>query len=88
MHNEQIVARGLIAEFEHPGVGMVRQAKPAARFDLTEARIQGPAPRIGEHTADVLVELGYDRSDIEAMAREQVVRVGATEPTEAKRAAS
>jgi crotonobetainyl-CoA:carnitine CoA-transferase CaiB-like acyl-CoA transferase len=88
MHNEQIVARGLIEEFDHPGVGMVRQPKPAARFDVTEARIHGPAPRIGEHTAEVLAELGYGRGEIEAMAREQVVRLGAESDVAPRKAAS
>jgi len=88
VHNEQIVARGLIEEFDHPGVGKVRQPKPAARFDVTEARIHGPAPRIGEHTAEILAELGYGRSEIEAMAREQVVRLGADSAAAPRKAAS
>jgi crotonobetainyl-CoA:carnitine CoA-transferase CaiB-like acyl-CoA transferase len=33
--NEQVLARELIAEFNHPDIGRVRQAKPAARFDCT-----------------------------------------------------
>ena len=36
MANEQVVARELIAEFDHPGIGRVRQPKPAARFDVPE----------------------------------------------------
>jgi crotonobetainyl-CoA:carnitine CoA-transferase CaiB-like acyl-CoA transferase len=79
IHNEQIVARGLIAEFDHPGVGRVRQPKPAARFDVTQSRTPGPAPRIGEHTAEILAGLGYISADIEAMARDKVVRIGASE---------
>jgi len=49
--NEQVLARELIAEFDHPDIGLVRQPKPAARFDHTPAEIRGPAPRIGEHSA-------------------------------------
>ena len=45
IHNEQVVARGIIAEFEQPGVGRVRQPKPAARFTVNEAAIGGPARR-------------------------------------------
>ena len=51
--NEQVVARELIAELDHPDIGCVRQAKPAARFDRTPACIQGPAPRIGEHSVAI-----------------------------------
>jgi crotonobetainyl-CoA:carnitine CoA-transferase CaiB-like acyl-CoA transferase len=75
IHNEQVVARGLIAEIDQPGVGKVRQPKPAARFELNEAVIAGPAPRIGEHTRDVLVELGYDESAINRMIADKAVRL-------------
>jgi crotonobetainyl-CoA:carnitine CoA-transferase CaiB-like acyl-CoA transferase len=75
MANEQVVARELIAEFDHPGIGRVRQPKPAARFDRTPAAIRGPAPRIGEHGAVILAEIGFDPSQIDRLASEKVVRL-------------
>ncbi|SED99057.1 CaiB/BaiF CoA transferase family protein [Bradyrhizobium erythrophlei] len=72
--NEQVVARGLIAELEQPGVGTVRQPKPAARFDVDAAAIGGPAPRIGQHTRQVLSDLGYGDAVIEAMIEQKAVR--------------
>jgi len=59
--NQQVLARKLIAEFDHPDIGLVRQPKPAARFDGTPAEIRGPAPRIGEHSKIILAELGSKR---------------------------
>ena len=73
--NEQVVARKLIAEFDHPDIGGVRQPKPAARFDRTPAEIRGPAPRIGEHSAIILAELGLEAAEIERLAAENVVRL-------------
>jgi crotonobetainyl-CoA:carnitine CoA-transferase CaiB-like acyl-CoA transferase len=67
MDNVQVVANELIETFDQPGLGAVRQPRPAARFDQTPARIGGPAPRIGEHTRAVLTELGYDPAEIEAL---------------------
>jgi crotonobetainyl-CoA:carnitine CoA-transferase CaiB-like acyl-CoA transferase len=75
IHNEQVVARGLIAEIDQPGVGKVRQPKPAARFELNEATIAGPAPRVGEHSRDVLIELGYDERAISKMVDDKAVRL-------------
>ncbi|UFX46624.1 CoA transferase [Bradyrhizobium sp. 41S5] len=72
--NEQVVARGLIAELEQPGVGTVRQPKPAARFDVDAAAIGGPAPRIGQHTRQVLSDLGYGDAAIDAMIEQKAVR--------------
>ena len=73
--NEQVLARELIVELDHPDIGLVRQPKPAARFDRTPARIQGPAPRIGEHSATILAELGFEAAEIERLATEKIVRL-------------
>lgn len=73
--NEQVLARELIVELNHPDIGLVRQPKPAARFDRTPARIQGPAPRIGEHSAAILAEIGLEPAEIKRLATEKVVRL-------------
>jgi crotonobetainyl-CoA:carnitine CoA-transferase CaiB-like acyl-CoA transferase len=73
--NEQVLARELIVELEHPDIGRVRQPVPAARFDRTPAQIRGPAPRIGEHSAAILAELGCGAADIEQLATEKIVRL-------------
>jgi crotonobetainyl-CoA:carnitine CoA-transferase CaiB-like acyl-CoA transferase len=75
IHNEQVVARGIITEFDQPTVGRVRQPKPAARFELNESAIGGPAPRIGEHSREVLAQLGYDGRSIDKMVSDKAVRL-------------
>jgi crotonobetainyl-CoA:carnitine CoA-transferase CaiB-like acyl-CoA transferase len=75
--NEQVVARGLIEEFEQPTVGRVRQPKPAAIFEVNEAAIGGPAPRVGEHSRAVLHDLGYSDSAIDGMIADKAVRAAA-----------
>jgi crotonobetainyl-CoA:carnitine CoA-transferase CaiB-like acyl-CoA transferase len=79
IQNEQVVARGLITEFEQPGVGRVRQPKPAARFAVSKTAVKGPAPRIGEHTREVLRELAYSDRDIEKMIADKSVRAAGGE---------
>jgi crotonobetainyl-CoA:carnitine CoA-transferase CaiB-like acyl-CoA transferase len=46
---------------------MIRQSRPAARFESTPAGIQGPAPRLGEHTEQILAEIGLAPSEIADM---------------------
>jgi crotonobetainyl-CoA:carnitine CoA-transferase CaiB-like acyl-CoA transferase len=74
VQNEQVVARGLIEEFDQPTVGRVRQPKPAAIFEVNKAVIGGPAPRVGEHSRVVLRDLGYSDKAIDAMIADKAVR--------------
>lgn len=63
----QVVYNGLIETIDQPGLGPIRQSRPAARFDRTPAAIQGPAPSIGQHTETILAELGLTPADITAL---------------------
>jgi crotonobetainyl-CoA:carnitine CoA-transferase CaiB-like acyl-CoA transferase len=76
--NEQVVARGLIREFDHPGIGRVRQPKPAAEFSATPVRAPSPAPTVGEHGRQILEELGYGAEQIAQLVEGKVVRLPVT----------
>jgi crotonobetainyl-CoA:carnitine CoA-transferase CaiB-like acyl-CoA transferase len=63
----QIAANELIEEVDHPQVGRIRHTRPAARFDRTAARIRGFAPTLGQHTDEVLTEIGLQESELAAL---------------------
>jgi crotonobetainyl-CoA:carnitine CoA-transferase CaiB-like acyl-CoA transferase len=69
----QVQANGVLVELDHPGAGRVRQARAAARFEATPNEMRLGAPRLGEHTREVLREAGYADEAIEALLREGVV---------------
>ena len=56
----QAVHNELFEEHDHPTMGRVRQPRPAARFSATPAELRQPSsPVFGEHTDEVLGELGW-----------------------------
>ena len=63
----QVVASGIVVEHDHPHAGPLRQARPAARFEGTPTEIRNGAPLLGEHTYDILREVGYEDGDIGTM---------------------
>ena len=63
----QVVASGIVVEHDHPHAGPLRQARPAARFEGTPNEIRNGAPLLGEHTYDILREVGYKDGDIGIM---------------------
>jgi crotonobetainyl-CoA:carnitine CoA-transferase CaiB-like acyl-CoA transferase len=78
MDNVQVINNELIELIEQPTLGTVRQARPAARFDATPARIAGPAPRIGEHTEEILAEAGYSDTEIESLKTARAAKAPGT----------
>ncbi|MBV9827428.1 MAG: CoA transferase [Alphaproteobacteria bacterium] len=70
IQHPHVAAMEIVEEVNHPAAGPLRQARSAARFSDTPAAIRLPAPALGEHTDEVLGEIGYAASDIAAL-REQ-----------------
>ena len=69
----QIQHNGSILEFDHPSAGKYRQAKPAARFSGTPQDPQRRMPPLlGEHTEEVLAELGLSKEEITTLRNKAV----------------
>ncbi len=63
----------LFQDLEHPTEGTLRQARPPARFSASPASIRRMAPRLGEHTREVLREAGYAEAEIDALLAAKAV---------------
>jgi crotonobetainyl-CoA:carnitine CoA-transferase CaiB-like acyl-CoA transferase len=67
------VAVGMFETHEHPQSGRVRHPRHPARFGATPASLAGRAPLLGEHTDEVLAELGHDADRIATLRASGVV---------------
>jgi len=67
------VARGMVAELEHPAAGTIRQVGIGPKFSDTPGSVRRLAPKEGEHTQAVLTGLGYTPEEIEGLRRAGVV---------------
>ena len=64
---------GLAAELSHPTMGTVRQHGTLVNFSETPGRVNGPPPLVGQHTRELLDELGVSPSEQEGLREEGVV---------------
>lgn len=62
--DRHVQARGMVVELEHPDYGTIPQIGVAPKFSETPGRVRTPAPRPGQHTEEVLREIGYTPEEI------------------------
>ena len=70
---------GFFPVFEHPSEGRVRTTAPVGEWSETPPSIRRLAPRLGEHSREVLLEAGFNDAEIDAM-----VASGATTVTDSQ----
>lgn len=69
-----VVARDMIVEIDHPGVGPLKVTGIPVKLSRTPGSVRSHAPTVGEHTAKVLSDmLGYSMEEIEALKEEGVI---------------
>ena len=66
-------AEQIIAESEHPIAGRLRQARPAALFSGTPTEHRHGGPGLGQHTDEILGDLGYSADEIAALRRDGII---------------
>jgi crotonobetainyl-CoA:carnitine CoA-transferase CaiB-like acyl-CoA transferase len=74
LKNEQVIARNLLQYFEYPGAPKpVPLANTAVQFSASPGGIRDQAPQPGEHSSQILAELGYSPDEVLELRRGQVI---------------
>jgi crotonobetainyl-CoA:carnitine CoA-transferase CaiB-like acyl-CoA transferase len=74
--SEQTKALGMLQSLTHPRIPDLELPALPLSFDGERATHRLPPPLVGEHTAEVLGEVGYTEEEIEELAAAGVARLG------------
>lgn len=68
MHQDpQALARDMIVDVEHPQAGTVKTLGSPVKFHGTPGGVRCAAPMMGQHSREVLRDIGYSDSDIQEL---------------------
>ncbi len=69
----QIIENEMVVTLDHPSHGPIRLVGPAVNLHRTPGSITRPAPEFGQHTEEVLLEVGFSWKDIESLRSEGAI---------------
>ena len=67
LDDPHLAATGFWRTMEHPDLGTLRFPDVPARLSKTPGAIRRAPPKLGEHSVEVLAEIGYDGAEIETL---------------------
>ncbi|MBU6285226.1 MAG: CoA transferase [Betaproteobacteria bacterium] len=66
-------AVNLFEKMTHPSEGEIIHIRPTMKFSQSPASFRRPAPRLGQHSGELMLELGFSQQDIETMIEQRAV---------------
>ena len=75
----QVLARNMVLDVAHPEGGKTKAIGPPIKLSNTASPSLLGAPRFGQHTKEVLLELGFDEAEIDAFLSEGAIAIEETD---------
>ena len=73
MQDPQVLAREMVVPVDHPTAGRTRLPGIPIKMSATPGEIRSPAPLLGQHTEEILIDLfGYSQAEIDALRSENI----------------
>lgn len=72
--DEHVLARGMKVQLEHPTAGAINQIGSPLKMSATPATLRRPAPTLGQHSREILAELGRSEKEIQQLIELDVAR--------------
>lgn len=69
----QVLHQEMLVEMDHPTIGKIKNIGFPVKLSRTPAAVRRPPPLLGQHTEDLLKELGYGPQEIEALRKEKII---------------
>jgi len=74
LRDRDLVRLGTVCSTEHPQFGVVRQIGPLVRLSAANRGVRRHAPLPGEHTDEILAELGYSTAQVADLRERRIVK--------------
>lgn len=73
LSDEHLIERGMIVQLEHPALGLLKSIATPVHMSETPLIYQRHPPRLGEHTDEILTELGYEAAAIQRLRERAII---------------
>lgn len=70
LQHEHVLARDMVTEIDHPTCGPMKLVNTPVKYSVSKPSIRTAPPTLGQHTDEVLTELGFSKAEIETFKSE------------------
>lgn len=73
MNDPHVIDRDMILEYEHPVAGAMKTLGFGAKLSETPGQLRRPAPLLGQHNEEILLESGYSEEEYKDLEKKKIV---------------
>ena len=73
IEQEQVRVNEILSEYDHPGLGRIRQPRAAAQIEVTPTNTEQLAAALGEHGREILSEAGFSEDEIGSLVESETL---------------